>query len=130
MEPEVIADYQCEIGEGPLWHPIEKRIYWGDISGGRIFRLDPATGEHEEFFRGAIRRHVSEYYTVFGHRLVSVYVWGSVHLNEAVPEVSDLDLHPFIKDANLAACYMTCHPGWGSEPPRWRTNSTTGASAR
>ena len=29
MQPEVIADYIDETGEGPLWHPIEKKLYWG-----------------------------------------------------------------------------------------------------
>jgi len=27
MEPELIADYACETGEGPLWHPEERRLY-------------------------------------------------------------------------------------------------------
>ena len=56
-----------------------------------------------DFFREAIRSHVSEYYTHFGERLVSVYVWGSVHRNEAIPGVSDLDLHSFITDASKEA---------------------------
>lgn len=47
MEPELIADYECVCGEGPLWHPVEKRLYWVDIPNGRMFRYDPATGEHE-----------------------------------------------------------------------------------
>ncbi|MBI3970845.1 MAG: SMP-30/gluconolactonase/LRE family protein [Chloroflexi bacterium] len=48
MEPEVIADYACVTGEGPLWHTIERRVYWLDIPEGRIFRYDPATGTHEQ----------------------------------------------------------------------------------
>ena len=31
MEPELIADYACEVGEGPLWHAQEQRLYWADI---------------------------------------------------------------------------------------------------
>lgn len=50
MEPEVIADYACEVGEGPLWHPMEKQVYWVDIPAGRLFRYDPATGRHEKYF--------------------------------------------------------------------------------
>lgn len=53
MEPELIADYACITGEGPLWHPGERRLYWLDIPAGRIFRYDPATGHHEECYRGA-----------------------------------------------------------------------------
>ena len=51
------------------------------------------------FFRDAVVGHVSVYREVFDDRLVSVYVWGSVHRNEAVPGVSDLDLHPFVLDS-------------------------------
>jgi len=52
-EPELIADYQCVVGEGPLWHPNEKRVYWTDIATGRMFRYDPATGQHEQCYEGA-----------------------------------------------------------------------------
>lgn len=53
MQPELIADYACITGEGPLWHPGEQRVYWLDIPAGRIFRYDPATGHHEECYHGA-----------------------------------------------------------------------------
>jgi sugar lactone lactonase YvrE len=54
MEPELIADYQCVIGEGPLWHPGERRLYWVDIARGRIFRYEPATGRHEMCYEGDV----------------------------------------------------------------------------
>lgn len=50
--PEVIADYACETGENPLWHPIEKRLYWTDIPTGRLFRYDPTAGIHEQIYKG------------------------------------------------------------------------------
>jgi hypothetical protein len=61
---------------------------------------DPVNLDHfeNEFFREAIRRHVEEYVAHFGERLAAIYVSGSVHRNEAVPGISDLDLHPFISD--------------------------------
>ncbi|MDA0745232.1 MAG: SMP-30/gluconolactonase/LRE family protein [bacterium] len=52
MQPELVADYHCKTGEGPLWHPQEKRVYWCDIPAGRIFRYDPLTGHHEECYSG------------------------------------------------------------------------------
>lgn len=52
MEPELIADYECVTGEGPLWHPGEGRVYWLDIPTGRIFRYDPASGRHEQIYAG------------------------------------------------------------------------------
>ena len=52
MQPELIADYACKTGEGPLWHPDEKCLYWVDIPAGRMFRYDPATGRHEECYAG------------------------------------------------------------------------------
>ena len=52
MKPELIADYECEIGENPLWHPTEKKIYWSDIPKGKLFRYDPATEKHEQCYEG------------------------------------------------------------------------------
>jgi len=52
MEPILVADYQCICGEGPLWHPDEKRVYWVDIPTGRLFRYEPATGKHEQCYQG------------------------------------------------------------------------------
>ena len=45
-EPELVADYECVVGEGPVWHPDEERLYWVDIPNGRLLRYDPATGDH------------------------------------------------------------------------------------
>ncbi len=47
VKPVMIADYQCRCGEGPLWHPKEKRLYWTDIPTGKLFWYEPATGKHE-----------------------------------------------------------------------------------
>ena len=52
MQPELIADCLCHTGENPLWHPIERRLYWTDIPQGRLFRFDPATGGWEECYHG------------------------------------------------------------------------------
>lgn len=47
MKPEVVVDCECAIGEAPLWHPIERKLYWLDIPYGRIWRYDPNCGVHE-----------------------------------------------------------------------------------
>lgn len=52
MEPKIIVDYLNEVGEGPLWHPYQKRLYWVDITGGKMFWYEPSTKTHDQFFEG------------------------------------------------------------------------------
>ena len=49
---EVVAHCVCELGENPLWHPKEHRLYWTDISGGRLYYLDPESGEYQQIYEG------------------------------------------------------------------------------
>ena len=49
MIPEQVVDTKCEVGENPLWHPIEGRVYWVDIPAGHLNRYDPVSGSHEMF---------------------------------------------------------------------------------
>lgn|SRR6185369_1515609 len=49
FSPEPVANYHCQVGENPLWDEREGRLYWADIDGGRLFRVDHQTGEHECF---------------------------------------------------------------------------------
>lgn len=46
-----LVDLPCETGEGPLWHPDERALYWLDIPTGRLFRYDPATGENDSVYQ-------------------------------------------------------------------------------
>ena len=50
MKAELVADYLCETVEGPFWHPRMNRIYWTDIPTERMFWLDPASGQHLQFY--------------------------------------------------------------------------------
>ncbi|MBD3309463.1 SMP-30/gluconolactonase/LRE family protein [candidate division KSB3 bacterium] len=54
MKPEMIADTHCVTGEGPLWHPLEQKLYWLDIPPGIIYRYDPATDSHEQVYQGDV----------------------------------------------------------------------------
>lgn len=51
---ELIADSHCAIAENPLWHADEQCLYWVDIPRGTIFRLDPATMDHEIVHQGDV----------------------------------------------------------------------------
>lgn len=41
------TDTPALLGESPLWHPAEQRLYYCDIPGHRLHRLDPATARLE-----------------------------------------------------------------------------------
>lgn len=41
---ELVVDARNELGEGPVWSVREQALYWVDIIGKRIHRLDPASG--------------------------------------------------------------------------------------
>ncbi len=49
--PSSLIPSQCDLGENPLWHPTEKKLYWLDIVQGRIERFDPLTGIREEVLK-------------------------------------------------------------------------------
>ena len=90
MDIEMIADYQCEIGEGPLWHPLERQLYWVDIPAGRLFRYDPATNHHEQIWQGepigGFTIHADGALLLFGHN-GSVRIWKQGRIETLVDEV-------------------------------------------
>ena len=45
VDPEVIANFACHTGEGPMWHPDEQSLYWVDIPASKLFRFCPETGD-------------------------------------------------------------------------------------
>jgi len=92
IQPELIADYQCQIGENPLWHPLELRLYWTDIPRGRLFRYDPATGKHEQCYSGPSVGG----FTVQADGTLLLFMargaiaqWQEGHLTYIVEEISD-----------------------------------------
>ncbi len=50
MNPKLIANSKCIIGEGPIWNPLDQMLYWCDIQNGTIFRLNSSNGTFEKFF--------------------------------------------------------------------------------
>ena len=36
----VFDERVCQLGEGPLWHPLQQRWYWFDIIQGRLLAKD------------------------------------------------------------------------------------------
>ncbi|MBN1400643.1 MAG: SMP-30/gluconolactonase/LRE family protein [Anaerolineae bacterium] len=92
MQIEMIADYACLTGEGPLWHPDEKRLYWLDIPKGRMFWYDPASGQHEPCYEGAsvggITVQADGTLLMFGDK-GSVRVWKDGIVDTIVAEIPD-----------------------------------------
>jgi D-xylono/L-arabinono-1,4-lactonase len=92
MEPELIADYECVTGEGPIWHEAEQRLYWADIPTGRMFRFDPATGNHEQFYDGPVvggfTIQAGGSLLLFGER-GSVTIWRNGSLETVIDEIPE-----------------------------------------
>jgi sugar lactone lactonase YvrE len=49
MQPELILNAEADLGEGPAWDDIGRKLYWVDIRVGRLHRFDPDAGT-DEFF--------------------------------------------------------------------------------
>lgn len=44
---ECVLPWGAQLGEAPIWHPDEKRLYWVDILHPAIYRFDPETSVNE-----------------------------------------------------------------------------------
>ncbi|MEM9576623.1 MAG: SMP-30/gluconolactonase/LRE family protein [Pseudomonadota bacterium] len=49
MKTRVFDDRACTLGEGPLWHPLRKQLFWFDIMERKLMTRD-ATGPQEWSF--------------------------------------------------------------------------------
>lgn len=52
VEPAIVTNIRCSIGENPIWHPLEKQIYWLDIPIGVIYGYNPKNGIAKKIFEG------------------------------------------------------------------------------
>src|SRR5215813_1746803 len=43
-----VLKIRSNLGEGPLWHAAERRLYWLDLLRPAIYRFDPASGANEQ----------------------------------------------------------------------------------
>lgn len=52
----IASNPHCRLGENPVWHPLEKKLYWCDITYGRLYRFAPETQETELVYDGSMDR--------------------------------------------------------------------------
>lgn len=45
----VISETRCELGEGPLWHPLRGTLYWFDVLGCRLYSAENGDERHWQF---------------------------------------------------------------------------------
>ncbi len=48
-EVELLLNCRNTLGEGPMWSVAEQALYWVDILGEQVHRLDPASGDHRQY---------------------------------------------------------------------------------
>ncbi|MGH2559538.1 MAG: SMP-30/gluconolactonase/LRE family protein [Thermomicrobiales bacterium] len=102
--PGLIADTRCETGEGPLWIPADRKVYWVDIPAGHLFRHDPATDTHERVLEtdaiGGVTLQADGSLLLFMAR-GAVRTWRDGALTtviEEIPEVRDSRFNDVIAD--------------------------------
>ena len=44
-EVELIVDCKNILGEGPAWHPQQRKLFWVDIERSELWQFDPTTGK-------------------------------------------------------------------------------------
>jgi len=44
-----LVDARAQVGEGPVWDPVDEVLWWTDINGRRMHRFDPRGGRDEAF---------------------------------------------------------------------------------
>jgi sugar lactone lactonase YvrE len=53
LQAELVLDAKAMLGEGSIWHPKEKKLYWIDIEGKALHIYDPVTNTDKQFPLGS-----------------------------------------------------------------------------
>ena len=46
---DCVLPWKAIVGESPVWHATEQRLYWIDIQGKQVHRFDPVSKRNESF---------------------------------------------------------------------------------
>jgi sugar lactone lactonase YvrE len=76
-----ITTTPCILGESPFWHPQEQMLYWADIAGCKVHRLNPFMGDVETWDMpsepGCFAPAKSDGYIIaLRDRIVRAQAWG------------------------------------------------------
>lgn len=52
--PDRLDSHRCEIGECPVWHPNEDRLYWTDIGNEQLLRYSPSLEKVEVVLKNTL----------------------------------------------------------------------------
>jgi len=104
----IAAQSTCTLGENPLWHADEQRLYWCDIVHGRLFRHDPQSGITEMVRDGAADRSMIGGFTFEADGALLLFMNGgrierwsgaaSETIREADPDMQDTRFNDVIAD--------------------------------
>jgi sugar lactone lactonase YvrE len=89
---DVACDAVMKVGECPLWEPGEKALYWVDIDGFAIHRLDPASGQHQQW---QMASEPSALVRAAGGGLVVALRSGFAHFDPASGQLTPIADAPF-----------------------------------
>jgi len=93
FQSEIVVDSKCTLGEGPVWHDTEQKLYWVDIEGKAIWSFDPKTTNTEkhdfEEMPGAVVPTDQGDFLVAFQSSLSFYDWKSRRLQSATPFITD-----------------------------------------
>jgi len=88
----VVHDERMQVGESPVWHPVESALYWVDINGFTVHRLHPASGKYSSW---KMATEPSALAVDQDNNLVVATRAGIVHLNTVTGDVEALAPAPY-----------------------------------